>query len=202
MACSARRRVFDTSAGQVCSLRVAPLTTSTRDGRTWASSGTRRATSRTSRLTASVMLGRRVTARASPTRRAPTSARPSGRLPPSGGLSLAGPIGTMRAAMITLLAFAALIPAALTIARLRRRVGLLSTQVEAMGERLRDLGERVDAAQADVAHAVTQSGIAESLLVEKGIADEEEVEALRRRFDEDDDGGPAAYEPERDGVLH
>ena len=151
------------------------------------------------------MLGRRVTARAWPTGRAGTSAaaRPAGRLPPSGGLSLAGPIGTMRAAMITLLAFAALlVPAALTIARLRRQVGLLSTQLEAVGERLRDLGERVDAAQADVAHAVTQSGIAESLLVEKGIADEEEVEALRRRFDEDDDGAAAAYEPERDGVLH
>jgi hypothetical protein len=124
-------------------------------------------------------------------------------MPPSGGLSVSGPIGTMRAAMLTLLALSALlVPAAVVITRLRRRVGLLSAQLEAMGERVRDLCERVDAAQADVAHAVTQSGVAESLLVEKGIADEEEVEALRRRFDEDDEGAPAAYEPERDGDLH
>ncbi len=103
--------------------------------------------------------------------------------------------------MSTLLALAALVVSAVAIVRLRRRERQLSAEVAALGERVRDLAERVEAAQADVAHAVTQSGITESLLVEKGIADEEEIEALRRRFDEDE-GEPAPYEPERDGGLH
>lgn len=103
--------------------------------------------------------------------------------------------------MSTLLALAALAVSAVTIVRLRRREQVLTAEVAALGERVRDLAERVEAAQADVAHAVTQSGITESLLVEKGIADEEEIEALRRRFDEDE-GEPPPYEPERDGGLH
>ncbi len=103
--------------------------------------------------------------------------------------------------MSTLLALAALALAAVATIRLRRRERRLTAEVAALGERVRDLAERVEAAQADVAHAVTQSGVAESLLVEKGIADEEEIEALRRRFD-DDDGDPPPYEPERDGGLH
>ena len=104
--------------------------------------------------------------------------------------------------MSTLLALAALALSAIAVVRLRRREQLLSAEVAALGERVRDLAERVEAAQADVAHAVTQSGITESLLVEKGIADEEEIEALRRRFDEDEGEGEPPYEPERDGGLH
>ncbi len=103
--------------------------------------------------------------------------------------------------MSTLLALATLALSAVFIVRCRRRERVLTAEVAALGERVRDLAERVEAAQADVAHAVTQSGVAESLLVEKGIADEEEIEALRRRFDEDD-GDPPPYEPERDGGLH
>jgi hypothetical protein len=58
----------------------------------------------------------------------------------------------------------------------------------------------VDAAEADVAHACTQADIAESLLVEKGVADED-VEATRRRFNSGDDGGQG-YVRVRDGDLH
>jgi predicted nucleic acid-binding Zn-ribbon protein len=104
--------------------------------------------------------------------------------------------------MSTLLALAALALSAVAVVRLRRREQLLSAEVAALGERVRDVTERVEAAQADVAHAVTQSGITESLLVDKGIADEEEIEALRRRFDEDEGEGEPPYEPERDGGLH
>ncbi len=104
--------------------------------------------------------------------------------------------------MSTLLALATLALSAVVIFRLRKRERALTAEVAALGERVRDLAERVEAAQADVAHAVTQSGVAESLLLEKGIADEEEIEALRRRFDDDADGDPPPYEPERDGGLH
>jgi hypothetical protein len=55
-------------------------------------------------------------------------------------------------------------------------------EVTALSERVRELSTRVDAAEADVAHAVTQTEIAESLLLEKGVADEEDIEEVRRRF--------------------
>ncbi len=80
----------------------------------------------------------------------------------------------------------------------RFRAGMRSVE-----ERMRELATRIEAAEADVAHAVTQAEISESLLIDKGIADEEDVEAARRRFD---GGEPSAassrYIPGRDGGLH
>jgi hypothetical protein len=84
-----------------------------------------------------------------------------------------------------------------------RREARLTGEVGELNERIRELCARVEAAEADVAHAVTQTEITESLLLEKGIADEEDIEAARRRFD---GGDPAAsssrYVPGRDGGLH
>ncbi len=79
----------------------------------------------------------------------------------------------------------------------------LRAELRGVQERMRELAARVEATEADVAHAVTQAEVAESLLVEKGIADEEDVEAARRRFDGGD--APATsprYVPGRDGGLH
>ncbi len=84
-----------------------------------------------------------------------------------------------------------------------RRERRLTTDMGGLQERIRELSARVEAAEADVAHAVTQTEITESLLLEKGIADEEDIEAARRRFDGSD--APASssrYLPERDGDLH
>jgi hypothetical protein len=75
----------------------------------------------------------------------------------------------------------------------------LAAQVATLGERVSELGSRVDAAEADVAHAVTQAEIAEGVLLEKGVADEDDIEAVRRRFDSD---APGAAAGERDGELH
>ena len=75
----------------------------------------------------------------------------------------------------------------------------LATQVAALGERVSELSARVEAAEADVAHAVTQAEIAEGVLLEKGVADEDDIEAVRRRFDADDPGAGAG---DRDGELH
>jgi len=87
--------------------------------------------------------------------------------------------------------------------RFYRRERRLAGEVSELTERIRELSARVEAAEADVAHAVTQAEISESLLLEKGIADEEDIEAARRRFD---GGDPAAsgsrYVPGRDGDLH
>lgn len=87
--------------------------------------------------------------------------------------------------------------------RFTRREHRLLGELGELTERVRELSARVEAAEADVAHAVTQAEISETLLLEKGIADEEDIEAARRRFD---GGDPAAsssrYVPGRDGDLH
>jgi hypothetical protein len=79
----------------------------------------------------------------------------------------------------------------------------LTAEVNDLTERIRELSARVEATEADVAHAVTQAEIAEGLLLEKGIADEEDIEAARRRFDGGDPAAsPSRYVPGRDGDLH
>lgn len=104
---------------------------------------------------------------------------------------------------IALSAFAALVAVAALFVRSVVRERRLEQELRATQERMRELAARVEAAEADVAHAVTQAEISESLLLEKGIADEEDIEAARRRFD---GGEPAAsasrYVPGRDGGLH
>ncbi|BDG03845.1 hypothetical protein [Anaeromyxobacter oryzae] len=97
----------------------------------------------------------------------------------------------------------ALAVAVLTInfVRCQKTERALAAEVAALGERVRELQTRVDAAEADVAHAVTQGDIAESLLLEKGIADEEDIEAVRRRFG-DADATATADAGGRDGELH
>ncbi|HTN53931.1 MAG TPA: hypothetical protein VML50_16105 [Anaeromyxobacter sp.] len=87
--------------------------------------------------------------------------------------------------------------------RMIRRDRRLTAEVGTLSERVRELAARVEAAEADVAHAVTQTEITESLLLDKGVADEEDIEAARRRFD-GGDPPPAQphYIPGRDGDLH
>ena len=62
--------------------------------------------------------------------------------------------------------------------------------LEALGERVRELTARLDATEGDLASALSSAGVAESLLLEKGIADEDEVEATRRRLE--GEAGPGA----------
>lgn len=103
--------------------------------------------------------------------------------------------------VIALCATVALAAAGSTL--LFRRERRLTSEVAELTERIRELSARVEAAEADVAHAVTQTEITETLLVEKGIADEEDIEAARRRFDGGDRSASSSrYLPDRDGDLH
>jgi hypothetical protein len=83
--------------------------------------------------------------------------------------------------------------------RLLRRERALVAEVRALAERVRELSTHVEAAEADVAHAVTQTEIAESLLLEKGVADEEDIEEVRRRFGGE---GPVADDVRGREELH
>jgi hypothetical protein len=80
------------------------------------------------------------------------------------------------------LALAAGLAAALLALRSRRREQALRRELAVLTERVDELAGRVEASQADLASACTSAGVAESLLLDKGIADEDEVLAARRRL--------------------
>lgn len=102
------------------------------------------------------------------------------------------------AAMSFLLA-AALLLLASSVAHLLRRERALVAELDRLGEHVRELSARLSATEQDVVQAVTQAEVAESVLLEKGVADEDDLEAVRRRFDEP---GPQGYVRDRDGDLH
>jgi hypothetical protein len=79
------------------------------------------------------------------------------------------------------LAFAALLAA--VALRWHRREQAHRRALEALGAQVRELAARLDAAEGDLGSALSSAGVAESLLLEKGIADEDEVEATRRRLE-------------------
>jgi hypothetical protein len=101
----------------------------------------------------------------------------------------------MRATMEPLpaAALAGLSVAALLLAR---RVRSLLREVADLSARVDGLAARLAAAEDEVAIAVERGEVAETVLLEKGLADEEDFEAARRRPE-----GPAA-DVSRDGELH
>lgn len=64
----------------------------------------------------------------------------------------------------------------------RRTEATLRAAVDRLSERLDQVNVRLEAAEQDLAMALSQTGVAEGLLLEKGIADADEVEDMRRRL--------------------
>ncbi len=58
-----------------------------------------------------------------------------------------------------------------------------SSEGDDLRERVRELSERLESVERSVGEAATQAEVAGTVLLEKGIADEEDLEAARRRFD-------------------
>jgi hypothetical protein len=79
-----------------------------------------------------------------------------------------------------------------------RRIRELGDEVRALGDRVRELSVRMEATEQDAASALAQADVAESVLLDKGVADEEDLEAARARSS----GGEAGYIRARDGDLH
>lgn len=84
--------------------------------------------------------------------------------------------------MIALLA-AALAVAALAAVRAARSDRERAVATASLCEQVRALEARLEAVEAEAAHALAQSDATGGLLVEKGIADEEEFQAALRRAD-------------------
>lgn len=68
---------------------------------------------------------------------------------------------------------------------LARRVRGLLADVRELSERLRELSARLEAAEQDVSSALARTEVAEAVLLDKGLADEDDLEAARRRFGAD-----------------
>ncbi len=98
---------------------------------------------------------------------------------------------------MSVLAAVALAAAGAAFAALARDRALAAS-VDDLRERLRELSARLDAAENDVAQALASADVAESVLLDKGVADEEDLEAARRRSGEDATG----YVRARDGEIH
>ena len=64
---------------------------------------------------------------------------------------------------------------------LARRVRALLGQVAELSARVDGLAARLAAAEDDVAGAFERAEVAENVLLDKGLADEEDLEAARRR---------------------
>ncbi len=71
-----------------------------------------------------------------------------------------------------------------------RRVRGLLADVAGLSERVKELSTRLDAAEQDVQDALARTEVAETVLLDKGLADEEDLEAARSRFGTDAAAGP------------
>ncbi len=109
------------------------------------------------------------------------------------------PAGACSIAPMVVLATAAALAGLSTISFLLvRRVRGLLADVAALAERLKEVSTRLEAAEQDVAGALARTEVAETVLLDKGLADEEDLEAARRRFGD----GHGSAEVRGDGDLH
>jgi hypothetical protein len=99
---------------------------------------------------------------------------------------------------VTVLVALALLAIGLSV-RLIRRLHASEEAVASLSESMRELSARLDAAEQDAATALVRADVAESVLVEKGLADEEDLEAARARSGTPE---PPGYIRGRDGDLH
>ncbi len=77
-----------------------------------------------------------------------------------------------------------------------RRTRALGSEVGELRERVHEMSRRLEAAEQDVSQALASADVAESVLLDKGVADEEDLEAARRKF------GEEGYVRGRDGEIH
>jgi hypothetical protein len=88
---------------------------------------------------------------------------------------------------MNVLATAALAGVSVLSLVLARRIRGLLTDVSNLSDRVNELSARVATTEQDVAGALARTEVAELVLLDKGLADEEDLEAARRRFGDDAD---------------
>ncbi len=99
--------------------------------------------------------------------------------------------------MSALIALVALALFAALSLELVRRLRALAGEVAALTERVHELGTRLESAEQAASAALAQADLAECLLLDKGVFDEEDLEEARARS-----GGPEAPARPREGELN
>ncbi len=74
-----------------------------------------------------------------------------------------------------------------------------SAEARALADQVRTLATRVDSLEDEVSRTSVRADVAETVLLEKGVADEEDLEEARHYFEQH---GQPRYVRERDGSLH
>lgn len=106
----------------------------------------------------------------------------------------------MSASSLALPAVAALAAAGGAAAALAWRAWrTLGRERAAFAERLGELAARLEAAEREIARAALGAEVAESVLLDKGVADEEDLESARRQIAVSVEAG---YQRDRDGELN
>jgi NAD-specific glutamate dehydrogenase len=92
--------------------------------------------------------------------------------------------------LVALVSLAAAAVSATSWFRLERERAVSAATLAALEERIRELSMRVDVVEHDAVAASAHAEVAESVLLEKGYADADDLEAARRRLESD--GAPGA----------
>jgi hypothetical protein len=96
------------------------------------------------------------------------------------------------------LGFLIAIPVVLGVVALRT-LRLRNAEASALTEQVRTLGGRLETVEEDLNRTALRADVAETVLLEKGLADEEDLEEARRYFEQHTS---PRYVRERDGTLH
>jgi hypothetical protein len=90
------------------------------------------------------------------------------------------------------------VPVTLAVVALRG-FRLRGAEAEGLADQVRGIAARVESVEAEVSRTALRADVAETVLLEKGVADEEDLEEARRYFEQNT---PPRYDRQRDGNLH
>ena len=90
------------------------------------------------------------------------------------------------------------VPVTLAVVALRG-FRLRGAEAEGLADQMRAIAARMESVEAEVSRAALRADVAETVLIEKGVADEEDLEETLRYFEQN---APARYDRQRDGSLH
>ena len=96
------------------------------------------------------------------------------------------------------LGFLIAIPVVLGVVALRT-LRLRNAEAAALAEQVRTLGGRLETVEEDLNRTALRADVAETVLLEKGLADEEDLEEARRYFEQN---AQPRYDRQRDGSIH
>jgi len=90
------------------------------------------------------------------------------------------------------------VPVTLAVVALRG-FRLRGAEADGLADQMRGIAARMESVEAEVSRTALRADVAETVLIEKGVADEEDLEETLRYFEQNT---PSRYDRQRDGSLH